>query len=65
MRSINCQHIDGNYRCRVHQAPRLIRWMMPKGRPVCIYVAATLAEEPAVCEDQVRYVKPPIPGCRP
>jgi hypothetical protein len=33
---VNCTHIDGFRRCRIHRAHWLIRWLVPKGRAYCV-----------------------------
>lgn len=63
----NCQHLDNYRRCRVHTAPVWIRWLLPKGRPPCVYHA--YGDEPqdgeVTCPDQMPYPRPDPPAPMP
>jgi hypothetical protein len=60
----SCQHLDNFNRCRIHMAPRWIRWLMPKGRLPCIF--HSWVPEPQdggiICPDQIAFPRPAPPA---
>jgi hypothetical protein len=57
----NCQHLDNWRRCRVHTASPLIRWLMPGGRPPCVFDMEEPQDGRIVCEEQAPYPRPAGP----
>jgi hypothetical protein len=65
---IQCIHRDNFNRCRVHKAPWWARWLLPKGRPLCVFAVDARPQDGEVtCAEQyVGHVprahgKPPPP----
>jgi hypothetical protein len=59
----NCRHLDNWMGCRVHKAPRWIRWIFPKYRPACILLVGFPPQDGELeCPDQVERPRPPPPN---
>lgn len=65
-RFVMCAHMDNFGRCRVHTAPRWIRWLLPKGRPPCIFRSFTPQPQDGAleCPDQLWPEAAPLDGKR-
>jgi hypothetical protein len=61
---INCQHLDNYRRCRVHRAPAPLRWLMPKGRPLCVFEMPEPQDGKITCAEQVEHPRPTTPAPR-
>jgi hypothetical protein len=65
----NCQHLDNWDRCRVHTVPWWIRWLMPKGRPPCVFHSMAARRElqdgRVECRDQLGLPRPAPPAPMP
>jgi hypothetical protein len=59
----DCQHLDNYRRCRVHKAPWLVRWLLPKGRPLCVFELDE--QDPVICNEQLPHPRPRPPGPAP
>lgn len=62
----DCIHIDNWRRCKVHQVHWLVRWMLPKGRPPCVFeYDFTPQDGDVVCAEQVHTGRGRPPGPAP
>lgn len=53
---INCIHRDNWNRCKVHVAPWWLRWLLPKGRPACVFSMPYTPQDGKVeCAEQEEY----------
>lgn len=62
----SCQHRDNYDRCRVHSAPWIVRWLMPKGRPLCVFAYRIEPQDGEIkCAEQLPYPRPATPAPMP
>lgn len=59
----NCQNLDNWGRCRVHTVSRWIRWLLPKGRPPCVFLTVHEQQDGRLaCAEQLEYPRPSTPA---
>lgn len=59
--NINCEHKDNWDRCRIKKAHWLVRWLLPKGRPLCVLVLPSYPQDPGEevrCAEQKERPRP-------